>query len=93
MHAKKNTGAPQEISMSVSRFPNATSTAAEKLVELLEKLLPNPHQTIADDVEIIFSAHICEAVEIVINMQQLPLYHSVDPALLTQIKSLLNSCR
>ncbi|OGZ05030.1 MAG: hypothetical protein A2845_02005 [Candidatus Lloydbacteria bacterium RIFCSPHIGHO2_01_FULL_49_22] len=79
--------------MSVSQFPNATSAVMQQLIKLMEDLIPNPHPVIDDDTEVIISAYMCAAIEQIINMQQLPLYHTLDPAIMSQIKSLLDSCR
>lgn len=82
-----------ENSMSVSQFPNATPAVIIQMVKLVEDLVPNPHPVIDDDADLIVSAHMCAAVEQIINMQQLPLYHTLDPAILSQIRSLIDSCR
>ena len=79
-----------EKHMSVSRYPNATGDAAEKLIELLLQFIPDPAPgTLEADVDLALSAYLCSAVEHVLN---LPEVQRLDPATIAQAKTILRSC-
>lgn len=82
-----------ENQMSVSQFPNATKTKAEDLFNLTEKLIPVLDPALEPDCDLIVSAYSCAMIEQVLHMQKLHMYHKLDPALMRQIKSILDSCR
>ncbi len=89
--------------MSVSQFPNADVNQLDRLIDLLVALVPNPDPAVnADielifaaymnaDIELIFAAYMYAAAEQIINMQMLPLYHTLDAQTLRDIRALIAS--
>lgn len=65
----------------------------EKLIKLVDQLVPLPHPKIESDLELIVSAYVCAAIEQIISMRQLASYHQLDPVILQQIKDELKSAR
>ena len=82
-----------EKRMSVSQFPNATWSKVEEVVDLFDQLIPNPDPVLEPDLELAVAAFMCAAAEHVINMQKLALYHTLDPTIVSKIKSTLASCK
>ncbi|KKU78379.1 MAG: hypothetical protein UY04_C0040G0010 [Parcubacteria group bacterium GW2011_GWA2_47_7] len=79
--------------MSVSRFPNATTIKEDELETLVNKLLTPLDPALEADVYFMKAAYFCALVEQLLAMQKLPLYQKLDPVILSQIKSVLDSCR
>lgn len=79
--------------MSVSQFPNATIKKAEDIMDLCDMLIAQLDPALEPDLDLIMAAGVCAICEATINHPKLSLYHKLDPAILAQIKSDLDSCR
>lgn len=79
--------------MSVSQFPNADIQLVDQLTDLIDALVPAPDPAIEADIILIFAAYMYAAVEQIINMQSLPLHHTLDPQTMIDIRALLDSGR
>lgn len=79
--------------MSTSQFPNATFTVTDQIDDLLVQLIPTLNPAVEADVDLITAAYMCAMAERIINLRTLAQYHQLDPTIVAQIKTLLDSCR
>lgn len=79
--------------MSTSQFPNATIFVADQIDDLLTKLIQIPDPAVEADLELVVAAYLCAMAEHIINMRKLAQYHQLDPTIVAQLKTLIDSCR
>lgn len=81
--------------MSVSQFPNVTEQKGDEVIDLIEQLIgtAKTHPIVENELAIIIAAHMCSAAETILTSQTLQQHCPYDPALVKQVKYLLDSCR